>query len=81
MPSWDGDQTHEWAEAEQAQADRLQVLLPGLVSRRVPARLIEAGPVARVGRLRMADGTTLLVAAAEPGGRGDWKCRGGDQHG
>src|SRR5690606_39694985 len=32
------------------------------------SRLIEAGPVTRVGRLRMADGTTLLVSAVEPGG-------------
>jgi hypothetical protein len=68
MPSWDGDPELEWAEAERALADRLQVLLPGLVSRRVPARLVEAGPVTRVGRLRMADGTTLLVTAVEPGG-------------
>jgi hypothetical protein len=68
MPSWDGDQTHEWAEAERALADRMQVLLPSLVSRRVPARVVEAGPVGHVGRLRMADGTTLLVTSVEPGG-------------
>lgn len=68
MPSRDGDPTHERSEAEQALTDRLQVVLPGLVSRRVPARLVEAGPVVRVGRLRMADGTTFLVASADPGG-------------
>lgn len=70
MPSWDGDQTHDRAEAERALADRLQVLLPGLVSRRVPVRALEAGPVDHVGRLRLADGTTLLVSSAPPGGLG-----------
>ena len=70
MPSWDGDPTHDWAEAERALADRLQVLLPGLVSRRVPVRTLEAGPVAHVARLRLADGTTLLVSSVPPGGLG-----------
>lgn len=68
MPSWDGDPELEWAEAERALADRLQVLLPGLVARRVPARLVEPGPVTKVGRLRLADGTTFLVTAVDPGG-------------
>ncbi len=67
MPSGDREQRREWAEAERALTDRLQVLLPSLVSRRVPARQVEPGPLARVGRLRMADGTTLLVSAVEPG--------------
>ena len=67
MPSWDGDPARGRAEAERALADRLQVLLPDLVSRRVPARAVEAGPVSRVGRLRLADGTTFLVTAASPG--------------
>lgn len=70
MPSWDGDQTHGRAEAERAVIDRLQVLLPDLVLRRVPARLLEPGPVSGVGRLRMADGTTFLVTAAGTGGLG-----------
>ncbi len=68
MPSWDGDHVPEWAEARRVRTDRLQVLLPGLVSRSVPVRLVETGPVAGVGRLRMADGTTFLVAAVQPGG-------------
>ena len=68
MPSWDGDHQHDWAEVERRLADRLQGLLPGLVSRRVPVRTLEAGPVTRVARLRLADGTTLLVSSAPPGG-------------
>ncbi|GGK77557.1 hypothetical protein [Ornithinimicrobium pekingense] len=68
MPSWDGDPARDWAEVERALADRLQVLLPGLVSRRVPVRALEAGPVRGVGRLRLADGTTLLVSSFPPGG-------------
>lgn len=68
MPSGDGDHRREWVEAERAVTDRLAVLLPSLVSRRVPARQVEPGPLTRVGRLRMADGTTLLVSAVEAGG-------------
>lgn len=68
MPSWDEGHRSEEMEAERTRTDRLQVLLPGLIARGVPARHIEAGPVTRVGRLRMADGTTFLVTAAEPGG-------------
>lgn len=55
-----------WAEADRARTDRLQVLLPGLVSRGVPVRLVEPGPVAGVARIRMADGTTFLAASASP---------------
>lgn len=56
----------DWAEADRARADRLQVVLPGLVSRGVPVRLVEPGPVTGVARLRMADGTTFLVSSASP---------------
>ena len=56
----------EWAEADRARADRLQVVLPGLVTRGVPVRLVEPGPVARVARMRMADGTTFLASSASP---------------
>lgn len=69
MPSRD-DADHGWARAEQARVDRLQVLLPDLVARGVPARLVEAGPVEGVGRLRMADGTAFLVTAVDPGALG-----------
>ncbi|MGD8202398.1 hypothetical protein ACQE98_17285 [Ornithinimicrobium sp. W1679] len=44
----------------------VRVLLPGLVERRVPVRLVEHGPVGGVGRLRMGDGTTFLVASVDP---------------
>lgn len=63
MPSGDPE---EWAEAASARTDRLQALLPGLVTRGVPVRLLEPGPVTGVARMRMADGTTFLVASASP---------------
>lgn len=44
----------------------VRVLLPGLVERRVPVRLVEPGPVQGVGRLRMGDGTAFLVASVDP---------------
>lgn len=69
MPSRE-DPDQAWARAEEARVDRLQVLLPDLVGRRVPARLVEQGPRAGVGRLRMADGTALLVTAVDPGALG-----------
>lgn len=56
----------EWAEADRARADRLQVLLPGLVTRRVPLRLVERGPVGGVARIRMADGTAFLAVSGTP---------------
>ncbi|RIK16357.1 MAG: hypothetical protein DCC50_05190 [Acidobacteria bacterium] len=63
MPTGDpGD----WAEADRARADRLQVLLPGLVTRRVPVRLVEPGPLGGVARVRMADGTAFLATSASP---------------
>lgn len=55
-----------WARREREAAARVRVLLPGLVERRVPVRLVERGPVQGVGRLRMADGTTFLVASLDP---------------
>ncbi|WP_151525533.1 hypothetical protein [Serinicoccus kebangsaanensis] len=64
---WDGqDET-----AAQWQMSRhLQVQLPGLVARRVPLRGVTPGPLQGVGRLRMADSTTFLVGAAQPGDLG-----------
>lgn len=56
----------EWAEADRARADRLQVVLPGLVTRGVPVRLVEPGPVTGVARIRMADGTAFLASSASP---------------
>ena len=41
--------------------------LETLLSRRVPVRGIEPGPVTGVGRMRWGDGTVMLVAAARPG--------------
>lgn len=68
MPSESGGPERAWEqEAERAIADRLAVLLPGLVGRRVPVRAVDRGPLEKVGRLRMADGTTLLVAGLDGG--------------
>lgn len=50
--------------------DRLQVQLPVIVARQVPVRGITAGPVEGVARLRLADGTTMLVGARQPGDLG-----------
>ncbi|AXH96219.1 hypothetical protein [Ornithinimicrobium avium] len=63
MPTGDPE---EWTAADRARVDRLQVLLPGLVSRRVPFRLVEPGPVGGVARVRMADGTAFLAVSASP---------------
>ena len=41
--------------------------LATLLSRRVPVRGIEPGPVTGVGRLRWGAGTVMLVAPARPG--------------
>lgn len=43
------------------------LLLGTLLSRRVPVRGMEPGPVTGVGRLRWGDGTVMLVAPARPG--------------
>lgn len=47
--------------------EQLMVRLPTLVARRVPVRGLTGGPVSGVGRLRLADSTTLLVRSARPG--------------
>lgn len=41
--------------------------LATLLSRRVPVRGLEPGPVTGVGRMRWGDGTVMLVASARPG--------------
>ncbi|QFG69600.1 hypothetical protein [Ornithinimicrobium pratense] len=41
--------------------------LATLLSRRVPVRGLEPGPVTGVGRMRWGDGTVMLVAATRPG--------------
>lgn len=55
-----------WTRRERDTSAHVRVLLPGLVERRVPVRLVEHGPVQGVGRLRMADGTTFLAASVDP---------------
>jgi hypothetical protein len=65
-PSGPGPGDDVWTRRERAAVARVRVLLPGLVERRVPVRLVERGPVRGVGRLRMGDGTTFLVASLDP---------------
>lgn len=41
--------------------------LARLLSRRIPVRGLEPGPLTGVARMRWGDGTVMLVAAARPG--------------
>ena len=45
----------------------LVVRLNYLIQRRIPVRGVQPGPVHGATRLRMADGTTLLVRSDQPG--------------
>jgi hypothetical protein len=63
MP-WRGDE--QPAASEQVTA-RVLLILPVLLARKVPVRALTPGPMQGLGRLRWADGTTVLVASAEPG--------------
>jgi hypothetical protein len=59
-------------EAEQRRGQVIQAapILRRLVSRRVPARAVEAAPEQRAVRVRFADGTQLLVRGRTPGDAG-----------
>lgn len=66
-PGWRADHEAEFAAVAERQLARLQTRLPSIVARRVPVRSLTAGPAPGTVRMRLADGTTVLVTSGRPG--------------